>query len=72
MIGGLYGFLGGNQQYSVGDINIVGAKNCIGIIWDWAWVSFWKFTTISTNHVVLVPPSPRRLRRRHKLNSAGL
>ncbi|KAH8744127.1 LysM domain-containing protein [Diaporthe sp. PMI_573] len=35
--GGLYGFLGGNQQYSVSDFTVQNAKNGIGLIWDWAW-----------------------------------
>ncbi|KAI0452791.1 pectate lyase superfamily protein-domain-containing protein [Xylaria acuta] len=35
--GGLYGFLGGNQQYSVSNYGVRSAKNGIGLIWDWAW-----------------------------------
>lgn len=37
--GGLYGFLGGNQQYSVSNLAVRSAKNGVGLIWDWAWVS---------------------------------
>lgn len=36
---GLYGFLVGSQQYSVARITIFGSQKCIGMIWDWSWVS---------------------------------
>jgi hypothetical protein len=35
---GLYGFLGGNQQYTAGNLLFYGCKNGIGLIWDWSWV----------------------------------
>ncbi|KAH7071790.1 LysM domain-containing protein [Paraphoma chrysanthemicola] len=35
--GGLYGFLGGNQQYSINGFSAQNAKNGIGLIWDWTW-----------------------------------
>ncbi|KIM98550.1 glycoside hydrolase family 55 protein, partial [Oidiodendron maius Zn] len=34
---GLYGFLGGNQQYTAGNLLFYGCKNGIGLIWDWSW-----------------------------------
>ena len=37
--GGQYGFLGGNQQYTVSDLIFLECANGVGLIWDWAWVS---------------------------------
>ncbi|KAL2017482.1 hypothetical protein VTK56DRAFT_2078 [Thermocarpiscus australiensis] len=35
--GGQYGFLGGNQQYTVTNLYFHQCANGVGLIWDWAW-----------------------------------
>lgn len=36
---GEYGILAGSQQYSASRISIIGSQKCIGLIWNWVWVS---------------------------------
>jgi len=36
--GGWYGFLGGNHQYTVANLDFFNCANGIGVIWDWGWV----------------------------------
>lgn len=42
--GGEYGILAGSQQYSASRIQIYGSKKCIGLIWNWVWVSSATFS----------------------------
>lgn len=37
--GGMWGILGGNQQYTVRAASFMSVANAIGMIWDWGWVS---------------------------------
>ncbi|KAM0511976.1 hypothetical protein ACHAPE_009332 [Trichoderma viride] len=36
--GGWYGFLGGNQQYTVSELTFYNCTNGVGLIWDWGWI----------------------------------
>lgn len=54
--GGEYGMLVGSQQYSVSRIYIVASKKCVGLIWNWVFVSLTPARSIASCSITLPPP----------------
>lgn len=47
--GGNYGFLGGNQQFTVRNLKFENCNTAIQLLWDWGWA--WKSLDISGGNV---------------------
>jgi hypothetical protein len=71
--GGMWGILGGNQQYTIRGATFDGCANAIGMIWDWGWASSTcnLLAFMSLTNLDLVAAQHHKLQCRHKSCGSG-